>query len=59
MKHKFETILDNLPEEESLTLGDQTFLNEIILDQSLQCSKLGTITFFKVDFKRIDYLLLH
>ena len=50
MKNKFERIIENLEEEEILTIGDQTFLNEMILDESIQCSILGTLTFFEVDF---------
>ena len=46
MENKFEKIIENLEEEEILTLGDQTFLNEMILDKSIQCSILGTLTFF-------------
>ena len=37
MENKFERIIENLEEEETLTLGDQTFLNEMILDESIQC----------------------
>jgi len=55
MKNKLETIIENLEEEQTLILGDQTFLNEIISDESVQCSVLGKITFFEVDFKRIDF----
>ena len=55
MENKFERIIENLEEEETLTLGDQTFLNEMILDESIQCSILGTLTFFEVDFKRVDF----
>jgi uncharacterized protein YjbI with pentapeptide repeats len=55
MENKFERIIENLQEEETLTLGDQTFLNEIILDQSIQCFILATLTFFEVDFKRVDF----
>ena len=55
MENKFERIIENLEEEETLTLGDQTFLNEMILDESMQCSILGTLTFFEVDFKRVDF----
>ena len=51
MKNKFERIVENLEERETLTIGDQTFLNEIIFDESIQCSIFGTITFFEVDFK--------
>ena len=35
MENKFAIILENLEEEETLTLGDQTFLNEMILNESL------------------------
>ena len=31
MENKLERIIENLEEEETLTLGDQTFLNEMIL----------------------------
>ena len=55
MENKFERIIENLEEEETLTLGDQTFLNEMILDESIQCSILGTRTFFEGDFKRVDF----
>ena len=55
MENKFERILENLEEEETLRLGDQTFFNEMILDESLQCSILGTLTFFEVDFQRVDF----
>jgi len=55
MENKFERIIENLEEEETLTLGNQKFLNEMILDESTQCSMLGTITFFEVDFKKVDF----
>ena len=55
MKNKLETIIENLEKGETLTIGDQTLLNEFVLDQSVQCSLLGKITFFEVDFKRIDF----
>ena len=55
MKNKFEIIIENLEEDQPLMLGDQTFLNEIISDESVQCSVLGTINFFEVDFKRTDF----
>ena len=55
MENKFEIIIENLEEEETLTLGDQTFLNEMIFDESIQYSLFGTITFFEVDFKRVDF----
>lgn len=55
MENKFERIIENLEEEKTLTLGAQTFLNEMILDESIQCSLLGILTFFEVDFKRVDF----
>lgn len=33
-------------------VGDQTFLNQMILGESIQCFIFGAITFFKVDFTR-------
>lgn len=35
MENTFERVIENLKEEETLTLDDQTFLNEMILDQSI------------------------
>ena len=54
MENKFERIIENLEEEELLPLGDHIFLNEMILDESIQCSILGTLTFLEVNFKRVD-----
>ena len=54
MENKFERVIENLEEEETLTLGYQTFLNEMILNKSIQCFILGTLTFFEVDFKKVD-----
>jgi len=55
MKNKFERIIRNLEEGENLTLGEQTFLNEVILDEYIQCSILGTLTFVEVDFENVDF----
>jgi uncharacterized protein YjbI with pentapeptide repeats len=55
MGNKFERIIENLEKRETLTLGDQTFLNEMISDKYIQCALLGTLTFFEVDFKRVDF----
>jgi uncharacterized protein YjbI with pentapeptide repeats len=44
MKTKFERIIANL-----------AFLNEMILDEALQCLILGTRIFFEVDFQRVDF----
>lgn len=37
MENKFERIIENLEEEETLTLDDQISLNEMILNESIQC----------------------
>lgn len=47
MGNKFEKLLENFEERETLTLGDETFVNEMIWDESIQCSLLGTLTFLK------------
>jgi hypothetical protein len=46
MENKFERIIENLEKRKILTLGDQTFLNEIILDESIQCSIFRHTNFF-------------
>ena len=53
MKTKLEDILNNL--EESLIIGDQTFIGEVILNYYMQCSVFGTITFYAMDFKGVDF----
>lgn len=55
MENKFERIIENLEKKETLTLGYQTFLNEMIFDESIQCSILGKLTFFEVSFKKVDF----
>lgn len=59
MKNKFEKIIEDLEERETLTLGDQTFLNEVIWDESIQCSILGTTIFSGVDFEQVDFTGFH
>ncbi len=54
MENKFERIIENF-EEETLVVGDQNFLNEMVVDVSIQCSIFGTLTFFEVDFKEVDF----
>ena len=55
MENTFKTIINNLDQNEILMLGNQTFLNEIISNQHLRCSRLGKIIFFEVDFEKIDF----
>jgi uncharacterized protein YjbI with pentapeptide repeats len=54
-KNKFGVMIENLEEDETLVIGEEIFVNEIILDESLQCALLGTINFLEVDFQRIDF----
>ena len=54
-KNIFERILENFKEEEILTFGDQPFLNEMILNEFIYFFILRTITFFEVNFKRVDF----
>lgn len=49
MENKFKRII-----EELLVLDDEIFSNELILDEHLQCSLLGTVTFSGVYFKAVD-----
>ena len=53
MKNKFQKIVENLEEQEILMVGDQTFLNEIILDEFIPSSILGTLTFLKSILKKL------
>ena len=55
MENKFQKIVENLEQQEILIVGHQTFLNEIILDEFIPCSILGTLTFFEVDFKKVNF----
>lgn len=52
---KWKRIMKDIEEEETLMLGDQTFLNEMTLDKFIQCSILVTLTFLEVDFKKVDF----
>ena len=52
-ENNFETIIANLEEGQSLMIGDQTFLNELILDQSLQCSILYQRRVFEIKNRRV------
>ena len=55
MENKSEKIFEK---REILIFSDKTFLNEMILDESIQCSILGTLTFFEVDFEKVDPLFI-
>ena len=56
MERNFEKIIQqNLEEHGDLIIGDQTFSNQIIFDEGIQCSIFGTLTFLEMDFKKIDF----
>jgi len=54
MENKFKKILEDFEWEETFVVGDQTFRNEKIIDESIPCSVFGTITFCDCDFQRVD-----
>jgi hypothetical protein len=66
MENKFERIIENLEEEQTLTLGDQTFLNEMILDdkykndpfQKVRTEKNGSFLYLLFSSKRTFFLVL-
>lgn len=52
----FPSIIGNLEKGDKLELGNnEKFSNEILLNQSLQCSILGGINFVNLTFKNIDF----
>ena len=48
--NRLQNILTELRQGSHLELVNENFSNEIILNQSVQSSILGDISFFKVDF---------
>lgn len=56
MKNNLQSIIGNFKKSYKLELGNnEKFLNEIVLNQSLQCSVLGGINFVNLTFKNIDF----
>lgn len=56
MNHNLQSIIRNLEKGDKLVLGNnEKFSNEIVLNQSLQCSVLGGINFVNLTFKNIDF----
>ena len=54
MTNTLQKIIRELKEGDNLELVNEHFSNEIILNESVQCSILGDITFFNVDFRNVD-----
>lgn len=55
MTKNFEAIIKSFSESQNVIVGDQTFTNENICDDYLQCSLFSKITFFEIDFETIDF----
>ena len=56
MNNNLQSIIGNLEKGDRLVLGNnEKFLNEIVLNHSLQCSVLGGINFVNLTFKNIDF----
>lgn len=54
MTNTLQNIIRELKEGNHLELGNEHFSNEIIFNESVQCSILGDITFFNLDFRNVD-----
>jgi uncharacterized protein YjbI with pentapeptide repeats len=59
MINTLQNIIKELRQGSHLELVNENFSNEIILNQSVQSSILGDITFFKVDFRNVDFIGSH
>jgi len=54
-----QNIIQELRQWSHLELVNDRFSNEIILNRSVQSSILGDITFFKINFRNIDFIGSH
>ena len=59
MTNRLQNIIKGLRQGSHLELGNEHFSNEIVLNESLQSSILGDITFFKVDFRNVNFIGSH
>ena len=57
--NRLQNIIKELKQGSNLELVNENFSNETILNQSVQFSILGDITFFKVDFRNVDFIGSH
>ena len=58
MKNIFSKTIANLRESGNLKVTRQTFSNQIVFDQSIQCGQFTSIKFLNSDFKNIDFILM-
>ena len=57
MEKKFERIIENLEKGDKLVFSNnEEFRNEIVLNQYLQCSVMGGISFVNLTFKNVDFI---
>ena len=59
MMNTLQNIIKEIKQESHLELVNKQFSNEIILNQSIQSSILGEITFFKIDFRNVNLIGSH
>jgi hypothetical protein len=57
MENKLKRFIENLEERETLTLGDQTFSNEMILDESIQLRSQRRLKCLLSHFQRISSIV--
>lgn len=56
MSNNLQSIIGNLEKGDKLALGNnEKCSNEIVLNQSLQCSLLGRINFVNLTFKNLEF----
>ena len=55
MKNDFSKTIANLRESGNLKAISQTFSNQIVFDQSIQCGLFTSIKFLDSDFKNVDF----
>ena len=56
MNNNLQSIIRNFKESDKLKLGNnENFSNEIVLNQSLQCSVMAGINLVNITFKNIDF----
>lgn len=59
MMNRLQKIIKELRQGSHLELVNEHFSNEIILNQSVQSSILGDITFLETDFRNVDFIGSH
>ena len=55
MTNKLQSMIKELEQGSNLKILSKSFSNEIVSNHSVQCSVLGGTTFYKVNFRNIDF----